>query len=339
MTVQKSASETRTRKPGPRPDFVFSTPIAQSFASYGSGSNVSSLNILGATAIAADEGRPKAGGGMPVMPASKTGEAAVTTDEAALPQPLVYSNDKPLDQDSEAIFKTCVERARLLYRVKKIDLSTLACTIAMPIENVRQALGGVMDALRRAEWEKVIAITGLDVKTGRLARGTPHFIFHDDATKKLIETLAPLFNNTKAARLDFNERHRLFGKKTNRILMLQNDHLRVVVIEAPKQSFMSAVKTSKWFLETEKRSVVKTSFAKSRFVSCDMSAIDFDAVFNPNGALDWGHVDTVARANRVSIEEIITFIKAEGDRKEQMGDAYLRRVESLTLPAAHAVNH
>lgn len=227
----------------------------------------------------------------------------------------------------EQLRQRCMDHAVLVFRLKRIGIGALSAMLGMPSENVKQALGGMHEALRAPEWDRLIEIMGVDPETSRLSRTMPHFLHVTKDNLLAFKALEEAFVNMRAARMDFNDRwiDRL-RNKLPKIAVMQNDHLRVVVVEHDGVQAIDALSGVEWARGTEKASQLKSSFERDRFIAGDMTSIEFDMLFAGDRRINWDYVEIVARANRVSMEDIVGYIKSVGDKKAEENAAYLKVV-------------
>ena len=114
--------------------------------------------------------------------------------------------------------------------------------------------------------------------------------------------------------------------------MLQNAHVRVVCIDYNRIGVVGRIQDCRWARKTEKASVVPTKLAIDRFLSGDLTGTEFDELFDLEGKLTWDRIAMLARANHVSMEEIIDFIHERGDLKEQ---ERLQRMRAVVNDDSH----
>lgn len=227
----------------------------------------------------------------------------------------------------EQIRCMCIDHAVLLSKLKRIDTAALATMLGMPTDNVRKALTGVEEALRAPEWDRLIEIMGIDPQTARMSRAMPHFIHVTPATRQSFQALEGAFINMRAARMQFDDTlvDRI-RNKAPRIAVMQNDHLRIVVIEHEGVRALDSINQFEWARGSEKASQVKSVFKRERFVAGDLTAIEFDTIFAGDRRIDWQYVELVARANRVSMEDIVGYIQSVGEEKSKDAQTYLKVV-------------
>lgn len=239
-------------------------------------------------------------------------------------------NDFSAIQSSpEQLRQRCMDHAVLVFRLKQISIGALSAMLGMPSENVRQALGGMYEALRAPEWDRLIEIMGIDPETSRLNRKMPHFLHVTKANLLAFKALEDAFVTMRAARMDFDERWiDRIRNKAPKVAVMQNDHLRVVVIEHQGVQAIDAINGVEWARGTEKASRLKSSLERERFIAGDMTAIEFDLLFAGDRRIDWDYIELVARANRVSMEDIVTYIKSVGDKKAEENASYLKVVNA-----------
>lgn len=237
--------------------------------------------------------------------------------------------EEALPLSAEQIRRLCIDHAILISRLKRIDTAALAAMLGMPTDNVRKALSGVEEALRAPEWDRVIEIMGIDPETARLNRSMPHFIHVTPATLDAFKALESVFLNMRAARMSFNEglMARLRNKQPH-VAVMQNDHLRIVLIEHEGVRAMNAINGVDWARGSEQASLVKSVFSRDRFIAGDLTAIEFDTLFAGDRRIDWSYVELVARANRVSMEDIVNYIQSVGEQKSHEAQTYLKVVNA-----------
>lgn len=205
-----------------------------------------------------------------------------------------------------------------LIRLKRLDGRAVAAAIGMPYENVRQAIEGEAQAMRKSDWERLMEISGFDLETGRLNRNFPHFIHVDDSRIADLRCISGLMADAKAARIQCNER-RLLGmfSKGPSLTVIQNDHVRIVCIEHTKMSSMSHIPDCQWARKSEEDSIVKTALPADRFIKGDLTSTEFDDLFSRGDRMTLDRIEILARANHVTFEEIAEFIQQRGDQKER----------------------
>lgn len=229
--------------------------------------------------------------------------------------------------NAEQTRRLCIDHAILISKLKRIDTAALATMLGMPTDNVRKALSGMEEALRAPEWDRVIEIMGIDPQTARLNRSMPHFIHVTPASLQAFQALESIFLNMRAARMQFDDG--LIKRLRNnapRVVVMQNDHLRVVLIEHEGVRALESVNGIEWARGSEKASQVKAVFSRDRFVAGDLTAIEFDTLFAGDRRIDWDYVELVARANRVSMEDIVGYIQSVGEQKSHDAQTYLKVV-------------
>jgi len=231
--------------------------------------------------------------------------------------------------NAEQIRRLSIDHAILISMLKRIDTAALAAMLGMPTDNVRKALSGVEEALRAPEWDRVIEIMGIDPETARLNRSMPHFIHVTPATLDAFKALESVFLNMRAARMSFKEGliARLRNKQP-RVAVMQNDHLRIVLIEHEGVRAINAINGVDWARGSEQASLVKSVFSRDRFIAGDLTAIEFDTLFAGDRRIDWNYVELVARANRVSMEDIVSYIQSVGEQKSHEAQTYLKVVNA-----------
>lgn len=240
--------------------------------------------------------------------------------------------DAPVEQEmpafsAEQTRRLCIDHAILISKLKRIDTAALATMLGMPTDNVRKALSGMEEALRAPEWDRVIEIMGIDPQTARLNRSMPHFIHVTPASLQAFQALENMFLNMRAARMQFDDGlMKRLRNKAPHVAVMQNDHLRVVLIEHEGVRALEAINGIEWARGSEKASQVKAVFSRDRFVAGDLTAIEFDTLFAGDRRINWDYVELVARANRVSMEDIVGYIQSVGEEKSQDAQTYLKVV-------------
>jgi hypothetical protein len=271
------------------------------------------------------------------------------SDTAALPArrtrskstPLVVATESPHAFEEEAVFDLRQKRrVAALVRLKKLDVRATSAALGLPFENVSLSVGGEWDAMRDAEWARLSEIVGIDPETGKLHRNFPHYLHLVSAASQedlkevrglLMDLLAAVAiprPSEKEANLSWWAR--LFYKSQDpKVLILQNEHVRVVILQHwTALHVIDLLQDCGWARETEAASRIKTAIALERFLAGDLNASEFDDLFDLEKKMTWKRVALLARANHVSIEELIAFIKQRGDELEEERKQRLKTVEA-----------